>query len=88
MQDPYATAQEHVISYAYPTSDAAVKHRCGRVGCHILTAPNVDEPFSSMNLAVEAAAKLGTVPGRWSLDHPSVLALQPGALPCKEQALA
>lgn len=62
--------EEHVISYAYPSSPEAQRHRHGRTGCFILKAPGVDKPVETFELAKSEAAKLGTVPGRWSFDHP------------------
>lgn len=69
------TKQAHMISYAYPSSDDAVRHKHGRQGCFILKAPNVDEPFPTLEMAMKFASTLGTVPSRWSFDHPSNLAL-------------
>lgn len=70
------TQQEHVISYAYPTSEDAVRHQHGKRGCYVLKATNVDKPFSDLKMAEQTAATLGTVPGRWSIDHPSNFAFR------------
>lgn len=76
MGSVHKPALEHVISYAYPSSQEAARHHHGQCGCFILKAPNFDQPFSSLEMASQAATKLGTVPGRWSFDHPSNLAFR------------
>ena len=59
---------EHVISYAYPTSDDAVRHGFAIKGCYTLAAKNTVSAFPTLDLALAAAKQFGTVPGRWSID--------------------
>lgn len=66
-------AKEHVISYAYPTSDEARRHKRGDTGCFVLSAINTATAFDSFEKAKSAAMALGTTPGRWSFDHTSAL---------------
>lgn len=67
--------KEHSISYAYPSSENAAKHGCSKQGCYILKTQAVEQPFQSLEAAQQFASTLGTVPVRWSLDHPSQAAL-------------
>lgn len=70
------TMAVHVISYAYPSSEAVEQHKHGKEGCFVLKAANVDKPFPTLEMAVQFASTLGTVPGRWSFDHPSNVSLR------------
>lgn len=63
-------AAEHVIAYAYPTSESAQRHGHGRSGCYTLVANDFELPMISYEQATRAATEMGTVPGRWSMDHP------------------
>lgn len=65
------TPAEHVISYAYPSSELA--HRLGRgsPGCFVLVVAGQASPAATYAEAKAVADKLGTTPGRWSIDHPA-----------------
>lgn len=61
---------EHVIAYAYPTSEASRELGCERTGCYTLQAKGKATAHKTFNQAVRAAEELGTTPGPWSMDHP------------------
>jgi hypothetical protein len=65
------SAKEHEIAYAYPTSPSSVKHGFGKEGCYTIKVGDQQEAFLKKKDALQHAAKLGTTPGRWSIDHPS-----------------
>jgi hypothetical protein len=58
----------HTIAYAYPTSDQAVK--MGKHGVYIEHAGKIT-PMPTYEAAIAHAATLGTLPDRWSMDHPA-----------------
>lgn len=62
---------EHVIGYAYPTSDHATLFGFGKQGCYTLLESGNLQGFASLQDAEEKAKTLGSIPGRWSLDHPA-----------------
>lgn len=66
-----STPAEHVISYAYPSSELA--HRLGRSssGCFVLEVARQVSPAATYAEARAVTDKLGTTPGRWSIDHPA-----------------
>ena len=66
---------EHVISYAYPTSESAVHFGFGKEGCYVLTVGKTACGFDSKEKALNEAEQLGTKAGRWSIDHPFNAAL-------------
>ena len=57
----------HEIGYAYQTS--ALYDRYGR--CHIVTTKNKECAFNTYQEALEYVKLLGTLPLRWSMDHPA-----------------
>ena len=65
------TVREHVISYAFPYSRSAVKRGFGNRGCYMVAERGRTIAVADYHQAVLEASKLGTVPGRWSIDHPS-----------------
>lgn len=62
---------EHVIAYAYPGSASAQKLGCAKKGCFTVSAKGKTTACASLKDAVQAVSTLGTVPGRWSIDHPA-----------------
>lgn len=66
-----AFSDEHVIGYAYPTSESAGKLGCGKSGCFYLQAKGRITAHKTINQALRAALELGTKPGLWSMDHPN-----------------
>lgn len=64
------TVPEHVIAYAYPTSETAKRHGFGKVGCYTFTLADDQKAFVTLEQAVEVSKDKGTFPGRWSIDHP------------------
>ena len=65
----YSAATEHNIGYAYATSKTADKLKEPN-GCHYIEIGDVMIACDSYEHALEMAAKAGTMPGRWSKDHP------------------
>jgi hypothetical protein len=63
-------APEHVIAYAYPTSTTAQRHGYGKVGCYTFTLAGEQKAFVTLEQAVKVSKDMGTLPGRWSIDHP------------------
>ena len=57
---------QHELSYAYPSSPHACKAGMTAEGCYMVIF--ADRGLAFLTLA--AAAKAGTAPGRWSIDHP------------------
>ena len=66
---PKCAETEHNIGYAYATSDLADKLKQPG-GCHYIEIGDVTVARDSYEHALETAAKAGTMPGRWSKDHP------------------
>lgn len=65
------TTNEHVIAYAYPSSESAQKLGCAETGCFTVQAKGQTTACESLKQAKKAVEGLGTIPGRWSIDHPS-----------------
>lgn len=65
-----ANKLEHVIGYAYPTSPDATRLGFGSTGCWTVAVAGKTVPAKTYPDALAVTAKLGTVPGRWSKDHP------------------
>ena len=59
----------HTISYSYPTSEMAQKFKKPD-GCYLLDARGITEVFDFLSDAKLAAMQYGTLPSRWSIDHP------------------
>jgi hypothetical protein len=65
------TPVEHTIGYAYPSSSLAKSLGCAQTGCFTVQVGEKVVPAKSYSEARAAVQRLGTVPGRWSWDHPS-----------------
>lgn len=63
-------AENHVIAYAYPASEAA--HRAGFAGsgCFYLEAGGSLRGFNTYGESLGEAVVRGSAPARFSLDHP------------------
>lgn len=74
-----AGSVEHVIGYAYPSSPLAVQLGYSKSGCFTVEVAGKTTPAKSYGDAKASVGRLGTVPGRWSWDHPcnSHLRVQP-----------
>jgi hypothetical protein len=62
---------EHVIGYAYPSSPRAQQLGFSKTGCFTVEVAGRPTPVGSYHEAKMVVDRLGTVPGRWSMDHPS-----------------
>lgn len=62
---------EHVIGYAYPSSPLAKQLGYAKTGCFTIEVAGKTTPAMSYSDAKASVGRLGTVPGRWSWDHPS-----------------
>lgn len=61
---------EHELGYAYPSSKLATQLGHGRSGCFTVKVGDTILPAKTYSDAKAAVERLGTVPGRWSWDHP------------------
>ena len=61
---------EHLIGYAYPTSPAAKTHGHVLNGCWLIEVQGKEWAELTYAEALAAVKKQGTVPSRWSRDHP------------------
>lgn len=61
---------QHRISYAYPTSPSACRHGRGADGTYVVATAAGETPVPDYAAALENIQRLGTVPNRWSMDHP------------------
>ena len=66
----HAAKLEHVIGYAYPTSIDASRCGFGATGCWTVEVAGKTIPAKTYPEALAVTAKFGSVPGRWSKDHP------------------
>ena len=62
---------QHVIGYAYPGSTMAAKLGHSKTGCFTVEVARKTTPAKTYSEAKANVVRLGTVPGRWSWDHPS-----------------
>lgn len=65
----------HIISYAYPTSNAAKLAGVVNSGAFVFSIPGKHIPFATYKEAVQHAKNQATEPSRWSMDHPKNLHL-------------
>lgn len=71
LANPMACGEgEHLIGYAYPSSPLAKRMGRSRTGCYFVQTTAQQSPQPSYDAAVGHVAQLGTVPQRWSIDHP------------------
>lgn len=68
--DVKAGPVEHEIGYAYPSSTLAAQLGYSKSGCFTVQVAGEVSPAKSYPEAKAAVQRLGTVPGRWSWDHP------------------
>lgn len=61
---------EHLVEYAYPSSDSSNAHGCAGTGGFTVSVAFMSTPFASEDEAEAHAQTLGTQPARWSRDHP------------------
>lgn len=64
------TETQHTISYAFPRSANAKKVGRDALGAYCLSHGEAFTGHATLAEALAEAAKLGTQPARWSLDHP------------------
>ncbi len=62
-------AGEHVISYAYPSSDVAKQLGQAERGCFVVRLVGETFAHATYSACVAHVVPLGTRPGRWSMDH-------------------
>jgi hypothetical protein len=61
---------EHKIGYAYASSINAKRVGRSREGAYCLEAHGQISGYEAFSQALAAAARRGTQPARWSMDHP------------------
>ena len=65
-----AVTAEHLLTYAYPMSPRAKELGFNAQGCYVIELAGSATATGTYAEAKAAVSKLGTVPGRWSMDHP------------------
>ena len=72
-----ALPTEHKIGFAYPSSERAKNLGHEATGCFTVEVAGHLSPARSYAQAKHFVEKLGSVPDRWSMDHPDNQRLNP-----------
>ena len=72
-----ARPAEHQICVASPSSENAKQLGYEKTGCFTIEVAGKMSPARSYAQAKSFVEKLGSTPGRWSMDHPSNQRLNP-----------